>query len=169
MTTPPTTAPEPEKAKSIEELTTLTRHLRRQGKTVAWTNGFFEILHAGHIEFLLKAARLADVFIVGVNSDSSVQTAKGVGHPLASQSERVAVLAAVECIDYITVFAEPDCTHILQALQPDVYAKGLQHLHGGIDEGERSIIETQGGCIALIAGDERISTASIMERIRKGA
>ena len=159
----------PDKARDLVELTTLTQHLRRQGKSVVWTNGFFEILHAGHIEFLLKAARLADVFIVGVNSDSSVAAAKGVGHPLSPEADRVAVLSAVECIDYITVFSEADCTHILDALAPDVYAKGLRHLHGGINEAEREIIEAQGGCIALIAGDARISTDTIVERIRTSA
>lgn len=161
--------PIPEKLKSLEELSTLCEDLRRLGKTVVWTNGFFEILHAGHIEFLLKAARLADVFIVGVNSDDSVEAAKGEGHPLSPEGDRTAVLAAVECVDYITVFDEPDCTAVLQALQPQVYAKGLRHLHGGINESERQAIEVQGGCIALIAGEERISTSTIMERVRKTA
>ena len=160
--------PRPAKETSLEELVKLARHYRHQGKTIAWTNGCFEILHAGHIDFLLKAARLADVFIVGVNSDASVAKVKGDGHPFTSEAERLLVLSAVECIDHITVFEQPDCTELLRALQPDVYAKGLHHLHGGLDEGERKIIEASGGCIALIAGDVTKSTSALIERIRRG-
>ncbi len=111
---------------------------------------------------------MGDVFVVGVNSDASVARVKGAGHPLASEAERLLVLAAVECIDHLTVFDQPDCTEILQAVKPDVYAKGLHHLHGGLNEGERQVIEESGGCIALIAGDLTKSTAAIVERIRRG-
>jgi rfaE bifunctional protein nucleotidyltransferase chain/domain len=146
----------------------LADHYRRQNKTIVWTNGCFEILHAGHIDFLVKASRLADVFIVGVNSDDSVTQVKGPGHPLTHVAERLLVLSAVECVDHITVFDQPDCTELLRVLKPDVYAKGFHHLHGGLDDGERQVIEEQGGCIALIAGDVTKSTAAIMERIRRG-
>jgi rfaE bifunctional protein nucleotidyltransferase chain/domain len=158
----------PDKLRELDALVDLCAGLRRQGKTIAWTNGCFEILHAGHIAFLLKAARLADVFIVGVNSDDSVAALKGPGHPVSPEHERVQVLSAVECIDYITVFSERTCTTILQQLQPDVYVKGMQHLHGGINDDERAVIEASGGCIALVAGDQAQSTKSIIERIRAG-
>lgn len=160
--------PRSDKEATLDVLVDLAGHYRRQGKTIVWTNGCFEILHAGHIDFLLKASRLADVFIVGVNSDTSVAKVKGTGHPLAREAERLLVLSAVECIDHITVFDQPDCTELLRALKPDVYAKGLHHLHGGLDEGERQVIEESGGCIALIAGDLTKSTAAIVERIRRG-
>ncbi len=160
--------PRSRKEASLEELATLADHFRRQGKTIVWTNGCFEILHAGHIDFLLKASRLADVFIVGVNSDASVAKVKGEGHPLTREAERLLVLSAVECVDHITVFDQPDCTELLRALRPDVYAKGLHHLHGGLDDGERQVIEASGGCIALIAGDVTKSTSALIERIRRG-
>jgi len=160
--------PRPAKEAPLDTLVQMADHYRRQGKTIVWTNGCFEILHAGHIDFLLKASRLGDIFIVGVNSDTSVAKVKGAGHPLASEDERLLVLAAVECIDHITVFDQPDCTALLRALKPDVYAKGLHHLHGGLNEGERHVIEESGGCIALIAGDLTKSTAAIVERIRRG-
>lgn len=163
-----TTLPRPVKEAPLDALVEMAGHYRRQGKTIVWTNGCFEILHAGHIDFLLKASRLGDVFIVGVNSDASVAKVKGAGHPLASEAERLLVLSAVECIDHITVFDQPDCTEVLRALKPDVYAKGLHHLHGGLNEGERQVIEESGGCIALIAGDLTKSTAAIVERIRRG-
>ncbi|MBX3175863.1 MAG: adenylyltransferase/cytidyltransferase family protein [Candidatus Hydrogenedentes bacterium] len=160
--------PQSSKQIALEGLVDLAGHYRRQSKTIVWTNGCFEILHAGHIDFLLKASRLGDVFIVGVNSDASVAAVKGPGRPLATEAERLLVLSAVECIDYITVFDQPDCAEVLRALKPDVYAKGLHHLHGGLNERERAVIEESGGCIALIAGDLTKSTASIVERIRRG-
>lgn len=168
MTMNPPLLPRSSKESTLDELAELARHYRRQGKTIVWTNGCFEILHAGHIDFLLKASRLADIFIVGVNSDASVTKVKGEGHPLTREAERLLVLSAVECIDHITVFDQPDCTALLRALKPDVYAKGLHHLHGGLDDSERQVIEESGGCIALIAGDVTKSTSAIIERIRRG-
>lgn len=158
-----------EKLRTLDELVDIARDARREDKTVVWTNGCFEILHAGHIEFLLKAARLADVFIVGVNSDASVAALKGAGRPLTGLAERVQVLSAVECIDYLAVFDEPTCERVLEALQPEVYAKGMHHLHGGIHPGERAIVERAGGCIALIAGDPAMSTEIIVAKVRAGA
>ncbi len=168
MNNAPPPIPRSRKEASLDELIELAQHYRHQGKTIVWTNGCFEILHAGHIDFLVKASRLADIFIVGVNSDASVTKVKGEGHPLTREAERLLVLSAVECIDHITVFDQPDCTELLQALQPDVYAKGFHHLHGGLDDGERNVIEASGGCIALIAGDVTKSTSAIIERIRRG-
>lgn len=156
------------KLKSLEDLEELVLHLQRQGKNIVWTNGFFEILHAGHIEFLLKAARLGDIFIVGVNSDASVHAQKGPGHPLVPEQDRVLVLSAVQCVDYITVFDDLTSTRILQRLKPQVYAKGFRHLHGDINPEERAVVEAQGACIALIGGDPNKSTSAIIERIRRG-
>lgn len=157
-----------EKLRSLDALVEIAQAARREGKTVVWTNGCFEILHAGHIEFLLKAARLADIFIVGVNSDASVRSLKGAGRPLTALDERILVLSAVECIDYLAVFDEPSCERVLAMLQPEVYAKGMHHLHGGIHPGERAIVEQSGGCIALIAGDAAVSTENIVAKIRAG-
>jgi len=157
------------KQRSLDELVTMASDARRRGGRIVWTNGCFEILHAGHIEFLIKAAKLGDMLIVGVNSDDSVRTLKGEGHPLTSEQERLLVLSAVACVDYLTVFTERDCAGILRALQPDVYAKGLLHLRGGLNEDERRVVEEQGGCIALIAGDPAVSTETIMRRVRGDA
>lgn len=158
--------PRSAKQREIPELVELAHHLRRQGKSIVWTNGCFEILHAGHIEFLMKAARLGDVFIVGVNSDASVRALKGAGHPVSGIEERLWVLSAVSCVDYLTVFDGPDCAEILRALQPDVYVKGFKHLHGGLHEAERRAVEDARGCIALVGGDPNLSTEAIIRRIR---
>ncbi|MFP4500450.1 MAG: adenylyltransferase/cytidyltransferase family protein [Candidatus Hydrogenedentota bacterium] len=154
------------KEKTLDELAAIVARERSHGRTVVWTNGRFEILHAGHIEFFLKAARLGDIFMIGVNSDRSVRALKGPGHPLMPEEQRVAVLSVVSCVDYVTTFDETDCAHILRTLQPEVYAKGLRHLRGGIHEEERQVVQANGGCIALIGGDPNKSTTAIIERIR---
>jgi rfaE bifunctional protein nucleotidyltransferase chain/domain len=155
-----------DKLRTLDQLVEIASAARREGRTVVWTNGCFEILHAGHIEFLLKASRLADVFIVGVNSDASVAALKGAGRPLTPLADRLLVLSAVECVDYVAVFDEPTCEGILETLKPEVYAKGMHHLHGGIHPGEREIVERAGGCIALIAGDPAMSTENIVAKVR---
>jgi len=154
------------KRRSADELDALRAGWLAEDQPVVWTNGCFEILHAGHIEFLIKAARLGSVFVVGVNSDASVRNLKGPGHPVTPLEERILVLSAVEAVDYITVFDEPNCASVLRRLRPEVYAKGLRHLHGGLDEEERAVVETSGGCIALIGGDPAKSTTAILGRIR---
>jgi len=158
-----------QKLRSLEELQEIVLGLRAEGKTCVWANGCFEILHAGHIEFLLRAAKLGDVLIVGVNSDESVRQLKGAAHPLAALEERVLVLSAVAAIQYITVFDGPTCAKALAALKPEVYAKGLNHLRGGINEEERALVEASRGAIALIGGDPAKSTEAIIDRVRKGA
>lgn len=155
-----------EKVRTMPELLELARGWKRAGKSMVWTNGCFEILHAGHIQFFLKAARLGDIFVVGVNSDASVAALKGAGHPLARLEERLTVLSAVACVQYLTVFEERTCANLLRALQPEVYAKGLRHVHGPIDADERAVIEEYGGCIALIGGNPAKSTTNIVRRIR---
>lgn len=154
------------KLRTMAELAAMAEGLRRQGKRLVWTNGCFEILHAGHIEFFLKASRLGDVFVVGVNSDASVAALKGPGHPVTPEWERIWVLSAVACVDYITVFGGANCAEILRRLRPEVYAKGLRHLHGELDAEERAVVEASGGCIALIGGDPAKSTTQLIKRIR---
>lgn len=151
---------------TLEALEIKAQEYRRQKKSLIWTNGFFEILHAGHIEFLMKAARLGDVLVVGINSDQSTRQLRGPQHPVTTESERLWVLAAVAHIHHIIVYDAPDCSQLLERLRPDVYAKGLGHIQGDIHPAERQVIEKQGGTIALIAGDPAKSTAAIINRIR---
>ena len=153
---------------TIDELERVAGQARAAGRTVVWTNGCFEILHAGHIKFLTRAATLGGALVVGINSDASVRELKGEGHPLSPAWQRKLVLSAVECVDYVCVFEGRNCADILRALRPEVYAKGLRHFHAGIDPEERRAIEEYGGCVALIAGDPVMSTRAIVQRISGG-
>ena len=154
------------KALPLEALAQVVADLKQQGKKIVWANGCFEILHAGHIEFFMQAARLGDVLIVGVNTDDSVRALKGDGHPLVSLAERLFVLAAVGCVNYLTWFSGLTCTQALRTLKPDVYAKGAKHLHSMIDPDEWAAIEETGGYVVVMPGSGRSSTSAIIDKVR---
>lgn len=98
--------------------------LRQSGKRIVWTNGCFDIMHAGHTQYLNFARRQGDVLIVGVNSDASVRSYKSEGRPIVGQEDRAEVLAALECVDYVVVFDEPTPIDLIRAITPDVLVKG---------------------------------------------
>ena len=97
---------------------------RRQGQRVVTTNGVFDLLHVGHVRYLQAARRLGDMLVVGVNSDACTRRLKGDSRPLVSEDERMEVLAALACVDYVTVFDEPTPNALLAVLRPDIHAKG---------------------------------------------
>ena len=155
----------PGKIQTVAELKPVVQRLQEGGKTVVWTNGCFDILHVGHVMYLDKAAREGDVLVVGLNSDASVRRLKGPDRPIVPESERAFVLAALECVDYVTIFSEPTPERILEDLKPDVYAKGGDYTIDSIVQEERRIVEGYGGRIAIISGVEGKSTTAIIGRI----
>ena len=94
------------------------------GKTIVFTNGCFDILHVGHVRYLAAAKRLGDILVVGLNSDASVRELKGAGRPLNSQEDRAEVMAALEAVDHVIIFAEKRVNHLLRQMRPHVYTKG---------------------------------------------
>jgi rfaE bifunctional protein nucleotidyltransferase chain/domain len=100
------------------------RAARRRGERVVFTSGCFDLLHQGHVRSLEQARSLGDVLVVGVNADSTVRGLKGAGRPVVPARQRAEVLAALACVDAVTVFPEPTPRELLAALRPDVYAKG---------------------------------------------
>jgi len=106
------------------ELKALREELRSEGKTVAFTNGCFDLMHVGHVRCLQDAAGMADVLVVGLNSDDSVGKNKGPEFPVHNQDERAEMLLALEGVDCVVVFGEPTVDGILEELYPDIYAKG---------------------------------------------
>jgi D-glycero-beta-D-manno-heptose 1-phosphate adenylyltransferase len=140
---------------------------RRAGRVVVWTNGCFDLLHPGHVSSLQAARRLGDVLVVGLNSDSSVRTIKGLSRPILSQGERAAMLAALECVDYVLIFDEPTPAEVLAKLQPDIHCKGAEYAppHGR-PVPERAIVEGYGGRIEYLPIVAVISTTELLRRIR---
>lgn len=138
---------------------------RRQGKTIVFTNGVFDILHPGHVRYLRDARALGDRLIVGVNSDRSVRALnKAVDRPINSEEERAEVLTALASVDAVVVFDEDTPHDIISALQPDVLVKGADWGEDAIVG--RDIVEARGGRVVRIALAEGYSTTRILERVR---
>lgn len=138
---------------------------KRNGKTVVFTNGCFDLLHPGHIRLLEQARALGDLLIVAINSDAGVRRLKGPGRPLVPGAERAEVLAALEAVDCVTVFDEPTPRELLQALLPDVLVKGGDW---GPDEiVGREEVEAAGGRVVSIPFIKGYSTTELIERVVK--
>lgn len=139
--------------------------LRKEGKKIAFTNGCFDILHVGHVRYLRAAKKTADVLVLALNSDSSVQSIKGEKRPLVPQEERAEILAALEFIDFVTIFPELTPLELINYLKPDIIIKG-----GDWPEDKvvgRNDVKKWGGCVILIPEVEGKSTTNIVEKIKK--
>jgi rfaE bifunctional protein nucleotidyltransferase chain/domain len=148
---------------SLAELIKIRQELRRAGKRVVFTNGCFDILHRGHIDYLTKARALGDILIVGVNSDNSVRQLKGPGRPIVSEEDRAVILAALAVVDYVSIFAEETPSELIRALVPDVLVKGADW---PVDEiVGREVVEAAGGSVQTIEYLPDRSTTGIIQKI----
>ena len=153
------------KIKTRRQLQTLLKGLREKGRRIVFTNGCFDLLHIGHIRYLEKARRLGDALVVAVNSDRSVRRIKGRQRPIIPERERAEVLAGLGCVDYITVFDEPDPERLIAALHPDILAKGADWPKDRIIGGD--LVEAGGGKVVTVPLVPRASTTGIIHRIIK--
>jgi rfaE bifunctional protein nucleotidyltransferase chain/domain len=140
---------------------------RRAGHQVVFTNGCFDVLHRGHVECLQEAASLGDVLVVGVNSDDSVRNLKGAGRPVNPAADRAAVVAAVGCVDYVTIFHDDTPIRLLEAVRPDFYVKGGDYDAAALPE--RRVVERYGGRVVTVGYLPGRSTTGIVERLLAGA
>ncbi len=141
---------------------------RQRGETVVFTNGCFDILHPGHVELLEKAKALGSILVVGVNSDASVRRlGKGPDRPIRRQEDRLRLLAALEVVDYVVLFEEPDPGRLIEQLAPDVLVKGADWAGRGVVG--REFVERRGGRVVLVDLVEGYSTTDELERIRRSA
>ncbi|MCP4896056.1 MAG: D-glycero-beta-D-manno-heptose 1-phosphate adenylyltransferase [bacterium] len=140
---------------------------RMQGRSVVFTNGCFDLLHLGHLTVLQEAAALGDVLVLAINSDSSVRRLKGEGRPLVHEDERAALLAALDCVDAVTIFDEDTPLETLEKVLPDVLVKGQDYLlHEVVG---RELVESRGGRVELVPLLAEHSTSKLLERIRRGS
>jgi len=153
------------KVRSVEELRSELEALRQRGETIVFTNGCFDLLHPGHVELLEKAKTLGSRLVVGLNSDASVRALdKGPDRPIRSQQDRARMLAALECVDYVVLFDEPDPARLIERLAPDVLVKGADWATRGVVG--REFVEARGGRVVLIELTEGYSTSAELARIR---
>lgn len=139
--------------------------LRDAGKTLVFTNGHFDLLHIGHLDYLEKARGLGDALFVGLNGDASSARLKGVGRPIVPARERARLLAALRPVDAVIIFEEDRADRLLRALQPEIYVKGGDYARKDLPE--RPTVEACGGRVELIDYLPGRSTSDLIQRIRK--
>ena len=137
---------------------------RKAGRTVVFTNGCFDILHAGHVRYLNEAKSLGDILVVGLNSDESVRRLKGEGRPVNPVEDRAEVLAGLRAVDHVVVFAEATAEELVRQLQPDIYVKGGDYSPDTLPEA--AIVSAYGGKTVLVPLVEGRSTSHVIRRLQ---
>lgn len=146
-----------------EALDDAVRRLRAAGKTIALTNGCYEILHVGHLRSLRSAREQGDCLIVAINSDESTRRYKGPGHPAVPQDERAEILAGLACVDHVYVFDEPTVDGLLERIRPDAYCKGPEYTMDNLPE--RDTLRRLGGRLVTVGDPKNHSTTELIRRI----
>lgn len=147
--------------KNIEEFCEI---LRAGGKKVVFTNGCFDILHAGHVRYLNKARSFGDCLVLGLNSDASVRGFKGPTRPINCQEDRAEVIDALACVDYVVIFEERTAENIISKVKPDVYVKGGDYTIDTLPEAK--IVMSYGGAVELVQLVEGRSTTNVIKKIQ---
>jgi len=154
------------KIQTLVQLKHAVRQANASGRQVVLTNGCFDVLHPGHLQLLYRAKELGDVLIVAINTDASVRSLKGPDRPINPEMDRAELLAALEMVDYVTLFAKPDPYDIIVELLPDVLVKGgdwrIEDVVGG------DVVKAHGGRVEIVPLVERYSSTRLIERIRQG-
>ncbi|MCX6958339.1 MAG: D-glycero-beta-D-manno-heptose 1-phosphate adenylyltransferase [Verrucomicrobiae bacterium] len=148
-----------------DQLASLGERYRQEGRRLVLTNGCFDLLHTGHVRYLEQARALGDALIVAVNSDRSVQELKGPTRPLNSEQDRAEVLAALRCVDHVTIFDELRVTEVIQKLKPAIYAKGGDYTIDTLDASERESLSACGAEIKILPLVEGRSTTSLIKKM----
>ena len=154
------------KVVSRDELARRLAAERAAGRTIAFANGCFDLLHVGHVRYLESAAREADILVVAINDDESVKRLKGEGRPILTAADRAELVAALRCVDYVVIFAEPTVGPLLTALRPDVHCKGTDYTVDSVPE--RDIVLAYGGRTAIVGDPKDHSTRELLSRIARG-
>lgn len=147
-----------------DQLTDTCQSLKSQGKKIVSTNGCFDILHLGHLQYLEKARELGDILICAINSDSSVKKLKGPSRPIHSEEIRAQQLAALESVDYVVIFSEPTPEVLLETIQPDIHVKGGDYSPEKLPE--RLVVEKHGGKVVCVPFTPGFSTSSLIDKIK---
>ena len=151
----------------MDELAERARQLRAAGKKLVATNGCFDLLHVGHVRYLQAARALGDALAIGLNGDQSVRELKGAGRPVNNESDRAEVLAALKCVDFVTIFPELRATRFIEAARPAIYAKGGDYTSETLDAEEQTLLRKIGAEIRIVPLVHGYSTSDLLEQLRK--
>jgi rfaE bifunctional protein nucleotidyltransferase chain/domain len=149
------------------EMSVIRDRMDAEGRRLVFTNGCFDLLHAGHVRYLQQARALGDALVVGLNSDRSVRELKGEGRPLNGQDDRAEVLAALGCVDYVVIFDGQRATELLRAVRPHIYAKGGDYTRDSLDAEERGALEACGAKIEILPLVPGRSTTALLGKMAR--
>lgn len=138
---------------------------RSAGRRIAFANGVFDVLHVGHVRYLQDAARVADVLVVAVNSDSSVRALKGPDRPLTPEAERAEIVSAIRGVAYVTIFSDASPARLLQILRPEFQCKGTDYTPDSVPEA--AIVRAYGGEVVIVGDPKDHSTTAMLDRLRR--
>lgn len=151
------------KVVTLEALEGVCAKARQSGKTIAFANGCFDLLHVGHTRYLQGARAEGDLLIVGINADASVRRLKGEGRPLQNEHDRALLVAAVAVVDWVVIFSEDTVEALLLALKPDVHCKGTDYTAETVPE--REVVKSYGGRIAIVGDPKDHNTSTLLARL----
>lgn len=154
-----------DKLVDVVELAELGRSARGKGRRIVFTNGCFDLLHAGHVSYLQKARQLGDLLVLGLNTDASIRRLKGTERPVVGQEDRARIMAALDCVDYVVFFDDDTPIRLIEALRPDVLVKGGDYRPE--DVVGRELVESYGGRLELIHFEAGKSTTAMIDKILK--
>ena len=147
-----------------DELAEAVRADRAAGRTIAFANGCFDVLHVGHVRYLAGAKAEGDRLVVAINDDTSVENLKGVGRPILRAADRAELVAALESVDYVVLFPDADVKRLLALLKPDVHCKGTDYTPETVPE--RKTVQGYGGRIAIVGDPKKHSTRDFVSRVK---
>ena len=150
---------------SLNKLPNLVRKLKKDNKKVVFANGCFDVLHVGHIRYLEGAKSLGDILIVGINSDKSELQLKGTGRPVMPEEDRIEIVAALKCVDYVVPFSDLTVENLLRTIKPAIHAKGTDYTAETVPE--RDIVLSYGGQVAITGDRKDHSTTDIISKIQQ--
>ncbi|MEY2599123.1 MAG: hypothetical protein RLZZ142_1382 [Verrucomicrobiota bacterium] len=154
---------------SVQELAEESARLRAAGKRVVFTNGCFDLLHVGHVRYLQAARERGDVLVVALNGDGSVRALKGPERPINPEADRAEVLAALGCVDYVTLFHTPRVTEVIRSVRPHVYVKGGDYTPDSLDAEERGAMREVGAEVEILALVPGKSTTAVVRKLAMGS
>lgn len=152
-----------DKIKTVRELRKITARLKQKGKKIAFTNGCFDILHYGHVQYLENASSKADVLVVGLNKDSSIKRIKGINRPIVNEKDRARVLAALESVDFVVLFGEDTPLNLIREIKPDLLIKGADWQKCKIIGAD--FVSKYGGKVTTVKFAQGYSTTNLIKNI----